>query len=320
MNTYTKTIILFLILCFTRSGNGFAQTHYIVHIKDIHCAVETDILNKPPNESLDIVGYEPDASVLKIWNDILTSTKVLAYSSFITNITLKEAKIQNCYSTHEGNKFLLFYDRDFFYQFKDDDIDINTLIMFALAHELGHFINHDDIKTKSKENEINADKFACGILCNLHIKQKAAHDAIMALAGTNNGSYYPGKGDRLKNINLFYQQNSCGDNSVPEKKNELPTNAKAECEVKNIGDYCYVNSTNKKNQILFSQGFGSAGSIIVGAGQTQCNYNIPAGIYDYAVTLETNNVSGQGFFPVGMEYLKGQIRVEPCKSLTLNIR
>ena len=206
------TLLTFLFIsCMCR-----AQSSYSVNMEKSCKAMPGDIpdppTNTPPKDSdcpgcKTIYAYPPDDSVQAIFIQLINSSRTLSNSNLSQRIYLREAKVNNFISTYTNDSNIIFYDRDFYNQFKGiKDVDITYLIKFSLAHELGHFVNLDvGQKRDPVESERNADLFACGLLIELSdVSVDKIRNSIFSLAPAGHDLNYPSKGERIKFVDSFF--------------------------------------------------------------------------------------------------------------------
>lgn len=115
--------------------------------------------------------------------------------------------------------------------------------------------------------------------------------------------------------NVSNSSTNRGFNDRPLNSNESynnPETVNAECEVKNTGDFCFENRTNKKLKVNL------AGSVItLESGQTQCYYNKKAMNFSYSIDIIEFRTDGS---QISRDYSRGNILVEKCKSKTFVIK
>ena len=122
----------------------------------------------------------------------------------------------------------------------------------------------------------------------------------------------------LLGVNFGSRSNNSnkGFNNIPLNSNEdynNPETVNKECIKLATGDYCFENRTNKKKKMFIRNVNRKSKeySLTISPGQTQCLYSLPNGIYDYQ----------DGFsFDLLYPTIKGQIKVETCKSKTFVIK
>src|SRR5450432_3614680 len=136
----------------------FSQKSYHLIYRNTIREVRNYISGAP--DKYDIIGYPADSAIETIWSKIINIAKSRQNSELLRNIKIIESPIGDIFSTNPNE---IFYDRDFFYQFKNTkNIDLNYLLLFSFSHELGHFVNGDvNNHRRSKESENNADIYAC---------------------------------------------------------------------------------------------------------------------------------------------------------------
>ncbi len=206
----SKTFILLVALFALGVDAAFSQVQYKIPVANIY----KEFTNPPPdgiiqNDSASFTGWDPDPSVLEVWQDIISSPQ-LKSSQFIRDISIKRAHNNNFWATNSNGKNIIFYDEALFEQFKGiNTINIDGLVRFSLLHELGHFINHDIEQSKSKQKEIYADNYACGIMCSIHAHKIDVTKVIELLGNPVIDSSYPTKGERLKLIDSFFSNSYC---------------------------------------------------------------------------------------------------------------
>lgn len=140
-----------------------------------------------------------------------------------------------------------------------------------------------------------------------------------ALLGVNFGS----GGSNTPSTNL-------GFNDQPLNSNERynnPATVNPNCKEKVTGDYCFFHSgkdTTFYITLVEEKKGGKNKEITLVPGQTQCLYELPAGVYSYKISFK-----GRAKSPVyipGMDYTEyytksyGQVTVEQCRSKTFTIK
>ena len=126
----------------------------------------------------------------------------------------------------------------------------------------------------------------------------------------------------------FNENNSNRGFNTPLNSNEQynnPETVNHECEVKNFGDYCFENNTQKKMGIFFDNGPDSddfsARQVIIAPGETQCFYRIDAVDCIYVIYKGVTYSSGKEYyFDGGNIYSRGNVLIEKCKSKTFIIK
>lgn len=218
-NTVGILLLLSLFLC----GRSYSQQQYKIPVGSIY----KEFTNEPPdgvvqNKAATIIAYDPDALVLKIWQEIISFPQ-LKSAAFVRRISVKKAHVNNFWSTNSGGMNIIFYDPEFFDQFNGiSNVAIDDLIRFSLLHELGHFMNHDiEQQIKSKQKEIEADLYACGVLCSMHKDKDSVIIAMLTLGSLATDALYPNKGERLKLIDSFFNNNNCDSNIIAGNKKRI---------------------------------------------------------------------------------------------------
>jgi len=161
----------------------------------------------------DVLGDAPTADIIAAWQEIMTVARTNTNAALLDNILIIQNPCGRMYSgPEEAGRAAIVYDQTFFSQFDGVDfIDLPYLKLFSFAHELGHIIA-GDIRTRehSREQEQAADYFACSILCQLN---KASAEkigrVILTVAGANHDLNYFNKGDRIKNIETYFNMGRC---------------------------------------------------------------------------------------------------------------
>ncbi len=223
-----KIIALLLLLFFSFFGKSYSQKQYKIAIANIYKELD----NPPPvgvinGDLASVTGYAPDANVLEIWQKILSSPQ-FKYSSFLNSISLQKSSINNFWSTNTEGQNIIFYDAVLFKQFEGlSMINTSDLIEFSLLHELGHFMNHDiENHKKSKTSEVNADRFACGILCDMKFSKNQVLNVMQTIGSPATDELYPNKGERLRFIDSFFTNNGCNNNDIVTNTVSNPGNNK----------------------------------------------------------------------------------------------
>jgi len=111
--------------------------------------------------------------------------------------------------------------------------------------------------------------------------------------------------------------NSGEDYNNPETVND-------DCKEKGTGDYCFANYSTKALKVsVFRSGGGYINSLTLEPKQTQCFYDLKALTLDYEIVVPA--VAGQTYYfgksgAFKSIFSSGQIKVEQCKSKTLEIK
>lgn len=141
-----------------------------------------------------------------------------------------------------------------------------------------------------------------------------------ALLGVNFGS----GGSNTPSTNL-------GFNDQPLNSNERynnPATINPNCKEKGTGDYCFFHSGKDTTFYILLIPNGTKGDIkwtmTLTPGQTQCLYELPAGVYNYWIKIKATGAAAvQSRFNGGdgtITHIKGQITVVQCRSKTFTIK
>lgn len=203
-----RLIVIFLLLAFQIC---LAQEKYHLISSRIFKEVRDDP-NNPPPTSFDVIGYEPDAYYKKMWTSLVQSIITLQNSEILNSIIIRSGDVQGIFAVNTGGKNIIFYNKDFFEQFRDvPDCDVDYFIVFSFLHEAAHFVNGDVKNQKqTKESEYKADMFACHSLCkNNKASAEKIHSTILTLDGATSSPFYLSKGERLKSLYKFFSEGNC---------------------------------------------------------------------------------------------------------------
>ena len=134
----------------------------------------------------------------------------------------------------------------------------------------------------------------------------------------------------LKDENIKYILHETGINetkNIDEDKRRLnhgerygnPEYVDANCERRNIGDYCVENDTDKDyNVILYNKSYRTTSfskRLSLSSGQSACFTDIPVNSYEYKL----ERTYGDKFATSSAGNLNGTLKVERCKSIIYNI-
>jgi len=139
----------------------------------------------------------------------------------------------------------------------------------------------------------------------------------------------------LKDENIKYILHETGINetkNIDEDKRRLnhgerygnPEYVDANCERRNIGDYCFENDTNKDYKVILyikhksNDSFGtikSSKALSITSGQSGCFTDIPVNSYQYML----QRTYGDKYPTSNAGNLNGNLKVERCKSIIYNI-
>ena len=103
-----------------------------------------------------------------------------------------------------------------------------------------------------------------------------------------------------------------------------PETVKDDCKEKRTGDYCFANYSTKVLKVsIFRSGGGYINALTLDPKQTQCFYDLQASTLDYEIVVPA--VAGQTYYfgksgAFKSIFSTGQIKVEQCKSKTLEIK
>lgn len=127
---------------------------------------------------------------------------------------------------------------------------------------------------------------------------------------------------------------------IEESANELNDPSRNECLEKNTGDFCFNNNSSFTNDIsvnpslpegysmpvtiaILNQFSNQVGSVTINPQKSACFYNLPCGIYTYYMLFQHHAPSLpqiQYAGPLSAYHYTGQIKVERCKTTTLNVQ
>ncbi len=96
-----------------------------------------------------------------------------------------------------------------------------------------------------------------------------------------------------------------------------------DCKEKQIGDYCFVNNTNKNLIIYFRASNGAESKCSIQPGQKQCFYNLNAGAGHYSIG-QADFSNGGGYYRSNQTstvyHSEGSVYVEVCQAKEFVIR
>jgi len=252
----------------------FAGAQRVFHVRyDAIHRQNPDYQNAPPDAGdVPIVGKPAEPSIEKAWNTLCSKVRNGPNGMYVGSIQIVQSNIYDIYSArafYGDSVNVIFYDPAYFSQFSAFKfIDIDYLILFSFAHELGHYLN-GDVRQHifGKEAEIRADAMGCKILCDLgRASRDDIKQVILALEGANKSNTHPNKGARMAAIDQFFASGQCaqyaGDNVIKVQGLEwasknldvdhyrngdiIPEAETAQqwkdCETKKMGCWCYLNS------------------------------------------------------------------------------
>lgn len=241
---------------------------------------------------------------------------------------------------------MILYSTAFLEKFKGD-AKTKWAAYIVLAHEIGHHLNNHNLDEKDikkrKTMELEADKFAGAICRTLGATLNEALAGMESIELPGETATHPPKSARVAAIaNGWKKQDellkaneeeeasggsskSKEDSDAQSKKNnpgskrplssdEIYNNLATvdeECETKNVGDYCFENTT--KSTIRVRGDVGYLKEIYLAPGQTLCYYNISATNHHYQLNTWENGNRGNTIS-------SGEFLVEKCKSKTFVIK
>ncbi|MCB9330858.1 MAG: M48 family metalloprotease [Lewinellaceae bacterium] len=172
-----KYAILFLAFCFSTTLP--AQT--LISIEH-SCSFDGE------EEQTDFYTFDASKEADRIVGEILNSVNLAK------NFVVKSADCKNALATTEGRQRYILYNTTFLEKFKETG-KVRWGAYCVLAHEIGHHLNNDDFtisdSKKRKVLELQADKFAGGVLYNLGASLEEAQAGIELLQSTGESNTHP---------------------------------------------------------------------------------------------------------------------------------
>jgi formylglycine-generating enzyme required for sulfatase activity len=185
-----SVIALFLLL------NCVANAQQILHFKHA-CSFDGD------REDAEIYADDPSDEATTIVRNIM-KMNVLPQ-----NFTIKSGNVPNALASVDGKQRYILYSTSFLESFKQDE-DSKWAAYCLMAHEIGHHLSNHDMEegdpAKCRLREIQADKFAGGILYRMGATLKQAQAGIEKYTQNDGSKTHPPKMARLEAVASGWKQ------------------------------------------------------------------------------------------------------------------
>lgn len=189
-----KTKLFFFLFIFTCFNTVFSQT-------------ELEIKQSCNFASADTEGsvYTYDAS-----NEaIIIIDSIMKAINLPQNFTIKAADCANALATSEGKQRYILYSTAFLENFKQG-AKTRWAAYCVLAHEIGHHLSYHDLADTTpsvrRRFELEADRFAGGILFKLGAALDNAQAGINTFSNNDASKTHPAKRARLEAISVGWKQ------------------------------------------------------------------------------------------------------------------
>ena len=189
-----KTISAFLVAILLPFSTLFCQK--LMHISH-SCSfdgTETETehyVDEPSNEANQIINKIMRANVLP------------------QNFIIKAANCQNALATTEGGNRYILYSTNFLENFKKE-ANSQWAAYSVLAHEIGHHLSNHNLSendnSKRKIQELQADRFAGGVLFRLGATLDEAQAGIRSFSLESESKTHPNKNARLESVAQGWKQ------------------------------------------------------------------------------------------------------------------
>jgi formylglycine-generating enzyme required for sulfatase activity len=185
-----SVIALFLLLNWTAKG----QT--ILHLKN---ACSFDRMQEETEIYADNASDEATQIIYKI----------MKINNLPPNFIIKSGNVENALASVEGKQRYILYSTNFLESFKQDE-DAKWASYCVMAHEIGHHLSNHDMDEKDPSRcrlrEIQADKFAGGILFRMGATLKQAQSGIEKYTQNAGSKTHPPKSARLEAVASGWKQ------------------------------------------------------------------------------------------------------------------
>ncbi len=252
-------------------------------------------------------------------------------------IVMACSQVENCQATLHDNKPYILYNPEFLNKVKRLNFSENSLpgaddkeweTLTIIAHELGHHINHhlDNPlpNAKSGDMELEADETAGFIIYLMGGSLSQAQSVYYNSNVSIEGNYlYPPRKQRLEAIAKGWNDAVKKYPKTLQPIKPLPINPNNNNQTKpcntETGDYCFENKSGRMLYVYlwysdFDKNDGK--QITCDPGQTQCFYNLNAGIANYAIGSQ-KIVGGYNLY---LAERTGQIKVIKCETIVFVIK
>ena len=129
--------------------------------------------------------------------------KIMKANILPQNFIIKSATCKNALATTDGNNRYILYSTSFLENFKKE-ANTKWAAYCVLAHEIGHHLSNHDLTEKNLQKrkiyELQADKFAGGVLFRLGATLEQAQAGVNTFSLENESSTHPSKRQRLESL------------------------------------------------------------------------------------------------------------------------
>ena len=135
--------------------------------------------------------------------------KIMRANVLPQNFILKAANCKNALATTEGSNRYILYSTNFLENFKKE-ANSQWAAYCVLAHEIGHHLSNHNLSEsdngKRKVQELQADKYAGGVLCRLGATLDQAQAGIRSFSLASETTTHPNKNARLEAVAQGWKQ------------------------------------------------------------------------------------------------------------------
>ena len=253
------------------------------------------------------------------------------------NFEIEASNVQNAVAVIQDGKRYILYSLNFILNI-DKSAKTDWASISILAHEIGHHLNGHTLDNEGSRptTELEADEFSGFALFKMGASLEEAQAAMKTLNNTEGSLTHPPKTARLEAIAVGWNNARLKSETKSEVSSNSGTSTNSlnqNCQKFNLGDFCFKNITTSRIQVQISGssdrnsrqcGSKNNGSIILEVGETKCFYDLYSCVTIYNVVKEKKggySASGTHFPGSSSDrYTQGQIRIEQCKSKTLEIK
>ncbi len=189
-----KAITLFFLLVFISFNTIFSQTELKIKQSCNFASADTEGL---------LYTYEASREALVIIDSIMKAINLPQ------NFTVKTADCANALATTEGKQRYILYSTAFLENFKRN-AKTKWAAYCVLAHEIGHHLSNHDLEDTTtsirRRFELEADRFAGGVLFKLGASLDNAQAGINTFSNDNASKTHPTKRARLEAVSVGWKQ------------------------------------------------------------------------------------------------------------------
>jgi tetratricopeptide (TPR) repeat protein len=135
--------------------------------------------------------------------------KIMKVNVLPQNFIIKSADCANALATTEGKQRYILYSTAFLENFKKE-ASTQWAAYSVLAHEIGHHLSNHDLEESTpsvrKRFELEADRFAGGVLFKLGASLEQAQAGIISFSLTGESNTHPSKKARLEAVSVGWKQ------------------------------------------------------------------------------------------------------------------